>query len=235
MMQVQDSEKWRVEEYAQVSSLLRGKKPYIIESGGELLSPEPSSGYLLYLKTGLAEVLYQDPKGAEIQMGYIFSGELCGEMGIFEHGQRQSNIAVQAVRECTIYRISYLHFRQESGSNPLLVGLMMRQLSNRLKRTTHRLTDASLLNVRDRIANLLLELAEGPLSKSHPHGRQVRISRQDIARMAGCTRESAGRAITQLDKYGFLSAKGLTMTVYHHSLRGAGMESKDKPRGEGKK
>lgn len=213
-MQVQDAEKWKFEDYASVVRLLKDKKSYLVESGTELLSPEPSVGYMLYLKTGLARVLYHDTQGMEILMGHIHAGEICGEMGLFQNGQQASNVSVRAVSRCSIYRISYVQFRREAWRNPHLVGLLMRQLSQRMKRTTKRLTDVSLLSVKQRIGNVLIELALSPVSKTHPQGRQIRISRQDLALMVGCSRESAGRAIQQLDREHFLRAKGQTMLIY---------------------
>ena len=48
----------------------------------------------------------------------------------------------------------------------------------------------------------------------HPQGVQLRVSRNDLARMAGCSREMAGRAVKDLEAAGLIRAHGMTLIVY---------------------
>ena len=43
---------------------------------------------------------------------------------------------------------------------------------------------------------------------------QIKITRQEIARIVGCSREMAGRVLKTLEDQGLLSAKGKTMVIY---------------------
>ncbi len=49
---------------------------------------------------------------------------------------------------------------------------------------------------------------------SHPQGTQIRVSRQELARIVGCSREMAGRVLKQLQEQGLLHARGKTIVVY---------------------
>ena len=48
----------------------------------------------------------------------------------------------------------------------------------------------------------------------HREGVQLRVSRNDLARIAGCSREMAGRSVKDLAKAGLLRAHGMTLIVY---------------------
>jgi len=49
---------------------------------------------------------------------------------------------------------------------------------------------------------------------THPQGTQIRVSRQELARIVGCSREMAGRVLKQLEAEGALHARGKTVVVY---------------------
>jgi CRP/FNR family cyclic AMP-dependent transcriptional regulator len=49
---------------------------------------------------------------------------------------------------------------------------------------------------------------------SHPQGTQLRVSRQELARLVGCSREMAGRVLKKLQADGKLHARGKTVVVY---------------------
>jgi CRP/FNR family cyclic AMP-dependent transcriptional regulator len=49
---------------------------------------------------------------------------------------------------------------------------------------------------------------------THPDGMQIKVTRQEIGRMVGCSREMVGRVLKELEVQGLLTAKGKTMVVY---------------------
>ena len=66
----------------------------------------------------------------------------------------------------------------------------------------------------DRIIRTLHDLSKEPESMSHPQGTQLRVSRQEIARLVGCSREMAGRVLKKLQADGLLHARGKTVVLY---------------------
>jgi CRP/FNR family cyclic AMP-dependent transcriptional regulator len=49
---------------------------------------------------------------------------------------------------------------------------------------------------------------------THPDGMQIRITRQEIGRIVGCSREMAGRVLKNLEEQGLISVKGKTIVVF---------------------
>jgi CRP/FNR family cyclic AMP-dependent transcriptional regulator len=70
------------------------------------------------------------------------------------------------------------------------------------------------MDVTSRISSTLIDLCDEPDAMSHPQGTQIRVSRQELARIVGCSREMAGRVLKQLEEQGVLHARGKTVVVY---------------------
>jgi hypothetical protein len=67
------------------------------------------------------------------------------------------------------------------------------QLTNRLLHTSRKVSRLAFMDVTSRVAKTLIDLTEEPDAMSHPKGMQIRISRQEISRIVGCSREMVGR------------------------------------------
>src|SRR4029078_2435436 len=95
------------------------------------------------------------------------------------------------------------------------------QLSRRLLDTSRKAGRLAFLDVTDRIVRTLPALAREPESMSHPQGTQLRVSRQELARLVGCSREMAGRVLKKLEAEGVVHARGKTVVLYGTRLRHA--------------
>jgi CRP/FNR family cyclic AMP-dependent transcriptional regulator len=89
-----------------------------------------------------------------------------------------------------------------------------RQMAERMRRTTQKVSDLAFLDVTGRVARTLLELTRQPDAMTHPDGMQIKITRQEIGRIVGCSREMVGRVLKTLVDQGLVSVKGKTMVVY---------------------
>ncbi len=70
------------------------------------------------------------------------------------------------------------------------------------------------LDVAGRVARTLLDLAHQPDAMTHPDGMQIRITRQEIAKIVGCSREMAGRVLKELEEQGLITAHGKKIVVF---------------------
>ncbi|MCV6328560.1 helix-turn-helix domain-containing protein, partial [Pseudomonas aeruginosa] len=52
------------------------------------------------------------------------------------------------------------------------------------------------------------------LTITHPDGMQIKITRQEIGRIVGCSREMVGRVLKSLEEQGLVHVKGKTMVVF---------------------
>jgi CRP/FNR family transcriptional regulator, cyclic AMP receptor protein len=172
-----------------------------------------SSNSLFLVIEGSVAVVVEDEEGNEIVVAYLNRGEFFGEMGLFQDDPTRT-AWVRTRTECLIAEISYPRFRELAHHDPDLLFALAGQLAARLKLTTRKVSDLAFLDVTGRIARTLLDLCRQPDAMTHPDGMQIRISRQEIGRIVGCSREMAGRVLKTLEEQGLISVAGKTIVVF---------------------
>jgi CRP/FNR family cyclic AMP-dependent transcriptional regulator len=110
--------------------------------------------------------------------------------------------------------MTYPRFRQIAAESPTLLFELATQLASRLDRTNRKLGDLAFVDVTGRVAHAIMDLCNEPDAMSHPEGTQIKVSRQELSRLVGCSREMAGRVLKVLEEQGLLTARGKTMVVY---------------------
>jgi CRP/FNR family cyclic AMP-dependent transcriptional regulator len=88
-----------------------------------------------------------------------------------------------------------------------------KQIAKRLRETTQKASDLAFLSVTGRITQVLKDLAKQPDAMTHPDGMQIKITRQEIGRIAVCSREMAGRVIKELENHGLITVAGKTIVL----------------------
>jgi CRP/FNR family cyclic AMP-dependent transcriptional regulator len=121
---------------------------------------------------------------------------------------------VKAKTECEVAELSYAKFKELAEKHTELLYAVGRQMAERLRKTTQKVSDLAFLDVTGRVARTLLDLTRQPDAMTHPDGMQIKITRQEIGRIVGCSREMVGRVLKTLVDQGLVSVKGKTMVVY---------------------
>lgn len=168
---------------------------------------------LYYIIKGSVAVLIEDDDGHEIVLAYLNSGDFFGEMGLFDDTQGRS-AWVRARTECEMAEISYQRFRQLAEKDSAILFHLASQMAMRLRRTSRKVRDLAFLDVTGRIARTLLDLARSPEAITHPDGMQIKITRQELGRIVGCSREMAGRVLKTLEEQDLITAKGKTIVIF---------------------
>jgi CRP/FNR family cyclic AMP-dependent transcriptional regulator len=73
-------------------------------------------------------------------------------------------------------------------------------------------------DVSGRIARCLIDLSSQPEAMILPNGRQIRITRQEIGRIVGCSREMVGRVLKTLEDQGMIQTDGKAILIFDASL-----------------
>ena len=171
------------------------------------------SSSLYYILRGSVSVVIEDEEGRELVLAYLNKGEFLGEMGLFDE-ETQRSAWVVARTDCELAEADYAQFRQMSEHVPAILFELASQMAGRLRRTSAKVRDLAFLDVTGRVARTLLELTKEPDAMTHPDGMQLKITRQEIARIVGCSREMVGRVLKDLEDQGLIHAHGKTMVVY---------------------
>ena len=134
-------------------------------------------------------------------------------MGLFDEESNRSAWVV-ARTKCELAEINYEQFRRLASENPDILMALTTQMAARLRKTSQKVRDLAFLDVTGRVASALLDLAKLPDAITHPDGMQIRITRQEIARIVGCSREMVGRVLKELEDRGLIHARGKTMVIF---------------------
>jgi len=171
---------------------------------------KPHTLYLIL--EGSVSVLVEDADGREMVLAYLNPGEFFGEMCLFP--EQKTRTAIVRTRSPTLVaEVGYQAFRAFNREHPDIMFEVAGQLATRLRDTSRRLRDLTFLDVAGRLARALLDLTDQPDAKSNPKGTTVRVSRQELARIVGCSREMAGRVLKKLEEDGLVNTQGRNIMV----------------------
>tara|TARA_R100000657_G_C4649704_1_gene94247 strand:+ start:323 stop:955 length:633 start_codon:yes stop_codon:yes gene_type:complete len=171
------------------------------------------SDALYFIIEGSVTVLIEDDEGREMIVAYLNKGDFFGEMGVFDTEETRS-AWVKTKTECEVAEISYSKFQELREQYPEILFALGTQMAKRLRQTTRKVGDLAFLDVTGRVARTLLDLCNQPDAMTHPDGMQIKITRQEIGRIVGCSREMVGRVLKTLEEQGLVSVKGKTMVVF---------------------
>ncbi|MBN4050585.1 cAMP-activated global transcriptional regulator CRP [Gammaproteobacteria bacterium AH-315-M22] len=168
---------------------------------------------LYYIVKASVTVLIEDDDGREIVLAYLNAGDFFGEMGLFDNDAKRS-AWIRARGVCEIAEISYDKFRHLAKDDPEILFLLASQMAVRLRRTSNNVGRLAFMDVAGRVAGALLELTKQPDAMTHPNGMQIKITRQEIGRIVGCSREMVGRVLKTMESQGLITARGKTMVIF---------------------
>jgi CRP/FNR family cyclic AMP-dependent transcriptional regulator len=181
-------------------------KSIIIKEG------DPSND-LYYIVEGSVTVIVEDVKGREIVLAYLNPGEFFGEIGLFDDQHKRSAF-VRAKTKCVIAKINYDRLKLMQSIFPEILFNVASQLAIRLRKTSRKVSDLAFTDVQGRVARTLLDLCKEPDAMTHPDGMQIKITRQELGRIVGCSREMVGRVLKSLEENHLITASGKTIVVF---------------------
>lgn len=187
-------------------------------SRADVFRPGDPAGTMYYVVSGSLSVISEEADGRELILSYINAGDFIGETGVFVAApQREvllrTRVATE-VAEIGYERLFALFAGPLIDDCPKILFAIGSQLTTRLLHTSRKASRLAFMDVTNRIANTLVDLCQEPDAMSHPQGTQIKVSRQELARIVGCSREMAGRVLKQLEEQGKLKARGKTIVVF---------------------
>lgn len=168
---------------------------------GEILVEQGRKTDALFIVlTGRTRVLMTDSKGREVILATLKSGDYVGEMSLIDNEPHSATVvADQQVDVLVLGRDSFLRCLRE---NMEMAHGVMRVLVQRLRRASENISSLALVGVYGRVAKVLLDSAS-------PDADGVllirdKVSRQDIAKMVGASREMVSRVMKDFEEQGFI-------------------------------
>jgi len=195
------------------------RKHYAAQS--VIIEPGASAERLYYIAEGTVTVSMRAAPGRELVLAHLGAGDFIGAHGLFLE-QDSGNVRVQARSRCELAAISYRRLRQlvkhelaaEYADILFVFGV---QMAARMRAASRKMCDLAFVDVNGRIISALHELSRGADAIVHERSSEVRITRQELGRIAGCSREMAGRVLKELQEQKKIAVKGRSIMVFNAS------------------
>lgn len=190
-----------------------------------IVRPGDNTDKLYYIRDGSVSVCMENEEGEELIVAYLNQGDFIGEVGFFSTVTTTDRlVTVRARSDCRTEELSYQQIRSMKdtllkNSYIMLLETLSEQLARRLLSTTRKATDMAFLDVAGRVVAAIEELTTQPDAMRTKEGIQIRVTRQEISRIVGCSREMVGRVLKELQERGVIWAHGKTVVLYNDEHR----------------
>ena len=160
------------------------------------------SNALFILLTGRARVLTADVRGREVILAVLQPGDYVGEMSLIDNEPHSATVRAEIQTDMLI--LGRPEFARCLPENSSLSYAIMRGLVQRLRSADRQIESLALLDVYGRVARSLLDMSEqvGELKMI-----RNKVSRQDLAKVVGASREMVSRVMKDLEVRGMIETQ----------------------------
>ena len=174
------------------------KKRY--KRGESVVDEGKTTDAFYMLLSGRARVLMTDHKGNEVILAILSAGDYVGEMSLIDGASHSATVMAEVQTDVLI--LGRDDFLRCVGDNAAVALSLMRGLVQRLRHADRKIGSLALMGVYGRVATVLLEAAQ--LGDNQLMLIRDKISRQDLAKMVGASREMVSRVMKEFEEQGFV-------------------------------
>lgn len=177
---------------------------------GESIFREGEPGAHLYLiESGRVKISSVSPEGREVLVAILGSGEIFGELSLFDAGVRTAD--ARTMEETTLHALAHDLFRKYVEGHPSVAWELLRMLAKRLRRADEAVQDAAFFDVPGRVAKKLLDMgSQHGSSDGNTIKIEVPLTQEEIAQMVGSSRESVNKALASFIDRGWVRMEDRT-------------------------
>lgn len=171
--------------------------------GEPIVEQGKKSNALSIILTGRARVITTDSRGREVILATLHQGDYMGEMSLIDNEPHSATVRAEIQTDALV--LGRLEFARCLPENSSMAYAVLKGLVQRLRHADRKIESLALMDVYGRVAGALLEYAS-----VEPDGTTVirdKISRQDLAKSVGASREMVSRVMKDLEDRGFIEVR----------------------------
>ena len=171
--------------------------------GEPIVEQGKKSNALSIILTGRARVVTTDARGREVILATMHPGDYVGEMSLIDNEPHSATVRAEIQTDALI--LGRLEFARCLPENSSMAYAVLKGLVQRLRHADRQIESLALMDVYGRVARALLEFA----SEDGIGNAVIRdkVSRQDLAKMVGASREMVSRVMKDLEERGFIETR----------------------------
>jgi CRP/FNR family transcriptional regulator/CRP/FNR family cyclic AMP-dependent transcriptional regulator len=182
-------------------------------AAGEVIVQEEEEGQTFFvINSGVVHVAVMTPEGKNTVLATLKRGEFFGEMTLLDGEPRSASVI--AAQDCDLFLLYRRVFHEILHRFPKIAVHLLTEMSKRLRRANHHINTLSMMSVYGRVADVLVQLAndQGIRAKDMILIYN-RPTHQTIANMAGTSRETVSRILSQLQKKRYIAIDGKKLVI----------------------
>jgi CRP-like cAMP-binding protein len=179
---------------------------------------EESAGETFFLiSEGTVKITRMSDDGREVILAILGEGDFFGEMALLDGEGRSANVvALEDAEVLTLQRSDFLDILERF---PKIAIHLLKELTTRIRHSDQQIESLSLSGAEQRIALVLIRLAEemGQIKEGTVTIEHIPYQ-QDIANMAGTSRETVSRVYKMLEDKNQIMREGKILKIIDFSL-----------------
>ena len=182
---------------------------------GQMILLEESTGETFFIMTsGTVKVTRLSDDGREVILALLGESDFFGEMSLLDGEGRSANIV--ANEDAEVMTLSRRDFLECLETYPKIAISLLEELAVRLRKSDQQIESLSLSDSEQRIGITLIRLAEerGTIKRGDVMVQNLPYQ-QDIANMAGTSRETVSRTLKLLEDKKLVKRNGSDITIFN--------------------
>jgi CRP-like cAMP-binding protein len=182
---------------------------------GQMILLEESTGETFFIITsGTVKVTRLSDDGREVILALLGGSDFFGEMSLLDGKGRSANIV--ANEDAEVMTLSRRDFLECLETYPKIAIALLEELAVRLRKSDQQIESLSLSDSEQRIGITLIRLAEerGTIKRGDVTVQNLPYQ-QDIANMAGTSRETVSRTLKLLEDKKLVKRNGGDITIFN--------------------
>jgi CRP/FNR family transcriptional regulator, cyclic AMP receptor protein len=182
-------------------------------AGEVIVQEDEEEGQTFFvINNGVVHVAVMTPEGKNTVLATLKRGDFFGEMALLDGEPRSASVI--AAQDCDLFLLYRRVFHDILQRFPKIAVHLLTEMSKRLRRANHHINTLSMMSVYGRVADVLVQLAndQGIRAKDMILIYN-RPTHQTIANMAGTSRETVSRILSQLQKKRYIAIDGKKLVI----------------------
>jgi len=182
------------------------------ENGNYIFLEDSEGEQCFFVLEGSVKVTRLSKDGREVILAMLNEGDFFGEMSLLDGESRSANvIALEKTKVLTLDRNDFI---EVVNDYPQIAVQLLKELARRLRKSDRQIASLSLSDAEKRIALCIIRFADeqGVIQNGKASIPKAPIQ-QDIANMAGTSRETVSRALGLLEKEDLIERNGRELII----------------------
>ena len=182
------------------------------ENGNYIFLEDSEGEQCFFVAKGSVNVTRLSKDGREVILTMLNAGDFFGEMSLLDGESRSANVI--ALEETEVLTLNREDFLVVLHDYPTIAIQLVKEMAGRLRKSDRQIASLSLSDAEKRITMCIIRFADdqGVIKNGKVSIPKTPIQ-QDIANMAGTSRETVSRALSILEKENLIKRNGRELII----------------------